>query len=274
MSSGSGNGGGADVFGAGMALLNQGNVQSAASAQQNMANQGLAYQENVHNQTVQAAQPSFGQMQAINNQYAMSSQLLNSQMGSLQNQLQLYNTASGQANALMTGQNASSLAPLQQQQQLQTNALQNQLRAQLGSGYADSSAGSMAMANMAMQQNYATNQAQQQATGMYLGAASSLAQGINQSYSTAGGLNMAGATAGNQLQQLQVTANAANPVNFNNAISTAGNGNAGAMYLNSALTNYGTDALSQSANSPSSGGSGGSGGGGGMGGLMSLAALA
>lgn len=243
---------GAGIAGVGM-LAGAFGAQSAANAQAGAANNQLNFQEQARDSAIQAAQPSFGQMAAIQSQYQMSSQLLNSQLGSLQNQLTLYNSASSQAQALMNGQAASTLAPLQQQQALQTQQLKNQLQAQLGSGYAESSAGSMALANLAMQQDSATAQAQQQATSMYLGASQGLAQGINQTYSIAGNLNSQGLSAANGLQQMAVNANlgGTSNVNFNPSISTAGSGSAGMMYAGSALSSLGGMAAGFAANSGS-----------------------
>lgn len=216
-------------------------MQATAEAQQRMAGQDLAFQQQSREQALQAAQPSFDQMQAIQRQYTMSSNLLSTQLNSLNNQYQLYQTVAQQASDLAGGKSAAALAPLQQQQNLQSQSLQNKLRDQLGSGYAGSSAGAAALANMAMQQNFATSQAQQQATGMYLGAAQSLGgqytQGLNSAYTTASGLNLGGLQASTDFNKLQASAIIGNKVDYNNSISSAGAQYAGDLYGSQAMTN-------------------------------------
>jgi hypothetical protein len=205
-------------------------AQSAAEAQQGVANQQLQFAQNTQQQALGYAAPSFNELMAQQNQLNMSSQLLTTQLGQLQQQYSLYQQTAGQASALMNGQAASTLAPLQAEQQLQTQQMQQQLQSQLGSGYAGSSAGAAALANLAMQQNFATSQAQQQATAMYLGAAgqqgAQLTQGYNNAFAQAGNLNQSANTMMQNQQGLQIGAltNMMPSINagYNNAIGTAG----------------------------------------------------
>lgn len=234
-------------------------MQSAASQQQDVANHQVAQDELNARTALSIAKPSFQQLQQQQLQYTMSSDLLSSQLKSLNSQYQLYQSASDQAKSLMSGQSAATLAPMQQQQKLQRTQLENKLRAQLGSGYATTSAGSMALSNFDMQSSFATSQAQQQATGMYLGAAQSLGgqytQGLNSAYTTAGQLNLGGLASQAQSQELQLNAITGNKINYNNQIATAGANMTGLIGGGSLVNTVGNQAASNASTAASSFGS-------------------
>lgn len=72
-------------------------------------------------------------------------------------------TAGQQAQKLMSGQQASILAPMKQQQTYERNQLKQKLTAQLGPGFETSSAGQAALQNFDMNSNMQSQQAQMSA---------------------------------------------------------------------------------------------------------------
>lgn len=84
--------------------------------------------------------------------------------------------ASQQALKLMRGETSSTLAPMQQQRQMQRQKLLNQLREQLGPGAETSSAGMMALNRFDSETSQLFGQAQQQALGNLAGVAGQFSQ--------------------------------------------------------------------------------------------------
>lgn len=213
-------------------------AQSAAEQQQAMAQAGLTQQQQARQQAIGFATQDFGQMAAIQNQFAMSKSLLDNQIGNLQQQQALFQQVGSQASELMSGKSAASLAPLQAQQDRAKQQLENHLRDQLGSGFAATSAGQEALARFNQQSQETMVGAQQQAIGQYLGYGaqygSQINQGYNQTYSTAANINQQGIQGAAQQQALRIGA-AGQPVNYNNAISTAGANQTADIYMGSAM---------------------------------------
>lgn len=223
---------------------------NAANAQANSAANALGYQENAQKQAEAIAQPSFQQMATIQQQLSMSHSVLSTQLGQLQQQQSLYSQAAGQASALMSGQNAATLAPMQQQIQYQQQQLENQLRQQLGPGYAATSSGQEALNRFSQMAEQTTVNTQQQAVGQYLGYANALGanynQGVNSAYSTAGGLNNSALSQMGNIQANQVAAIRGTMPNFNPSIQTAGSGSTAGIMVGQDMTSLAGTALGSS----------------------------
>jgi hypothetical protein len=142
------------------AAMGAGANQGIASAQEATAQANRA-------QALQFAAPTPQEMQSISDQINNQSRYQAIQQASVDRDTGILNsldpalvTAGQQANQLMQGQSAAIIQPMLQQQALQRGQLQQQLAAQLGPGWATSSAGVAAMNSFNTQANLSTAQAQ------------------------------------------------------------------------------------------------------------------
>lgn len=217
--------------------------QSAANAQHDEAQTQLQFQEQTRDQANAIAQPTFQEMQGIQTQIQMSSDLLDTQISQIKQQQTLYENVTDQATKLLNGQDAASLTPLNQSIAAQRTQLQNQLRDQLGTGYAATSAGQEALARFDQQANASTVSAQQSSIAQYMGYSSQLGSQVTNEYNSAYGMsnNILQNAQSNQmqLQANQIAAINATPVNFNNAIATAGYQSVGAGVIGGGISQVG-----------------------------------
>lgn len=145
-------------------------AQGIAFAQQGVANQMEAGAQTAAAKMSAMAAPTAQELQQITTNIQNQQRYQAVQDASVSRDTQILNslspalvTAGQQANQLMQGQQAAVLKPMQQQQQVQRQQLQAQLAAQLGPGYATSSAGQQALQQFDMNTNTQTAQAQQSA---------------------------------------------------------------------------------------------------------------
>ena len=208
-------------------VVNGGSQRTEAEAQQQAAAASQAQATKTQNMAISAATPTAEELLGISNQYANASAFMKTQIGNLQNSMQLLNStqpslmqAGIQAYQLMTGQAAASLAPIQNERALQRTQLQNSLQAKMGSGYATSSAGMEALSQFDQQTTSLMTNAQQSAIAQYLGVSASVMPNMtnltNSVYGQGSNLTGAaiGATQSSQNMQLgAITGTASNMYN-------------------------------------------------------------
>lgn len=142
------------------AAIGAGAKQGIADAQQQQAASDRAA-------AMSYAAPTAQEIQSIGDRINQQQRYQSVQQAGLDRDTSILNTldpslvqAGQQAQKLMSGQAASILAPMQQQQTYERNQLQQKLAAQLGPGWQTSSAGQSALQSFDMQSNLQTQQAQ------------------------------------------------------------------------------------------------------------------
>lgn len=206
-------GGAMSLFGANQSA---GNTQDAAMAQLAQAQAQQQYGQQLGNQGMAATTPSAtniaSQQQMLNNQ----NQTMAMAYSAYQRDLQLAQatnpaiiSAGQNLSALLNGQSAPTLAPIQAQRQLQRNQLQQQLQQQYGPGYASSSAGIQALTQFDTQTSGLMANAQQTAVSALLGPVAgsnpNLVGASNQIGATMGGLGAQTIQAGLGMQGMQMS---------------------------------------------------------------------
>jgi hypothetical protein len=193
-------------------------AQAAGQAEAGVAEQGLQYAEQSRNQAYaiasSAAIPSPQELNLMDQTVGNSMQALQAQSSAINSGLNTLNSlapsivASGnQTTALLQGQSAAILAPIQANAARQRVQLQNQLASTMGPGYATTAAGIMALNNfdnnttmtMANAQLQAFNQSVSATTSL-AGTANSLMQGVSGQTNSLTGLASGMQTTQQQLQ--------------------------------------------------------------------------
>lgn len=202
-------------------FLTAGNTQ-AAQGSQDVAEQQLAGQQALSSQLQgyfpalnATAAPTAGEISNLDSQLQNMTQIYQLQYASLARDTALANqinpaigAAGTQALALLNGQNAPVLGPLQTQIANQRQQLTQQLQSQYGPGYATSSAGIQALTAFDQQSQMTLAQAQQSYTGQLLGVALSgrpnVAAETNAAGQTMSGMAQTYGGLSNQLQTRQL----------------------------------------------------------------------
>jgi len=207
----------------------------AALAQQSAAAQGLAYQKETRQMAMDAANPGYEELAAVNRLLGTRDRTLQLQEYNIQQEMKLLESvdpalreAGKQAFDLLQGKEAAALSPLRKQRETEQKKLENRLASQLGSGWATSSAGMQALNDFDTQTDQVMNQAQQQTLGSLLGVAANVRPNMNQTVQTMGqtigGLDQSLLQAQQNVAGRKVNAITGSPVNFGNVIKTAGAG--------------------------------------------------
>lgn len=181
-------GGAANFFGA----------KQNADANQKIAEEQLGAAKETRNMALGYAQPTWGELQNLQNELNNQFRVQTLQDAALQRDKELlaardpaFIQAGHQALQLMQGQDAAVLAPFKTQRALQRSQLVNSLQKQLGSGYANSSAGVEALTRFDQETSMMTSQLQQQTLSQLMGFSAN-PNGMNYM----GDINSAGATLG------------------------------------------------------------------------------
>ena len=231
------------TYGAYKAITDPGKAQAeamgqSALAQQSMAQQGLDYQKETRQMTMDAANPGYEELAAVNRLLETRDKTLKLQEYNIQQEMKLLESvdpalreAGKQAFDLLQGKEAAALAPLRKQRELEQKKMENRLASQLGSGWATSSAGMQALNDFDTQTDQIMNQAQQQTLGSLLGVAANVRPNMNQTVQTMGqtigGLDQSLLQAQQNIAGRRVNAITGSPVNFGSVIKTAGAAHAG-----------------------------------------------
>lgn len=240
-----------DVVNGGAARTGAQAAQNAASAQQAQSQKQWDYEVAIQQQAVTTAAPSPEQLLNLSNQYANISNFYANQQVNMQRNMELLNSnmpalqqAGIQAYQLMTGKDAAMLKPLQAQQQLQRNQLENSLRDKLGSGYATSSAGMEALSSFDQKAQMETATAQQNALGMMLQTTladnPNMVNLSNSIYNTGAGMSATALNSANQIKQTQIGAlQGSMPKSGQGLVATAGSPWVGAGMQSQTYSGYG-----------------------------------
>lgn len=251
-----------------------GSDRTSAEATQQAAAATQAAATNTQNMAIAAAQPSAEQLFAQSQQYANISTFYTQQAANLQMNMQLLSStqpalqaAGQQAYALLMGQDAPTLKPLQNQQALQRTQLENQLRDKLGSGFATTSAGMEALSQFDMNSQMATAQAQQSYLGTMLNttlaANPNMVALTNSINSTGAGLSAQAINSSNATTQMKLNAITGTAQGVVNSAGAPWAGQAQLANSQSAMSNQllgaATGGMIKMATTGSSSGSGGNG---------------
>lgn len=138
-----------------------------AGAKQGIANSQQAQAVADRAQAMQVAAPTAQEIQGISDRLQQQQRYQAVQEAGLARDQKVLSSldpslieAGQQAQKLMSGQQASILAPMKKQQDFERNQLKQKLAAQLGSGFETSSVGQSALQSFDMQANMQTQQAQ------------------------------------------------------------------------------------------------------------------
>jgi len=141
-----------------------------ANAKQGIANSQQAQAAQDRASAMQYAAPTAQEIQQIGDRINQQQRYQAVQEAGIQRDTQILGSldpglvqAGQQAQKLMSGQQASILAPMKQQQDFERNQMKQKLAAQLGPGFETSSAGQQALQSFDMQANLQTQQAQMSA---------------------------------------------------------------------------------------------------------------
>lgn len=155
---------------------------TGGDAQQRAAEQQLQAERERTAAAMAAAAPTSDELSTQHQQQALYDKMLTQMQSGIDRSRDMLDAvnpglaeAGKQAYQLLQGQNAAILKPLQEAQQRQTDATKAQLAEGMGSGYATSSAGAQAMANLGFQQNQQLQGAQQASLGMLLNSSQATA---------------------------------------------------------------------------------------------------
>lgn len=237
--------------GIGVGLVGASAAVYGAHEQANAAKEGIAAQTAAANNQAQvtqnnqgmaltAATPSatmLGQMQTnldLQNQALQDNKTALARDNSILDSIDPAIKESGtQALALLQGQQASVLGPIQAQQKLQRTALEQSLASSLGPDYAVSSAGRQALSQFDQNAELVTANAQQSSLGQLLGVVQNTASNLNPvnnnatAFNTLGNLNTEGFNMTNQVAQNKISAiygnQGAQSGAANNQFTAAGN---------------------------------------------------
>lgn len=186
---------------------------AVADATGQAANAQLGQQTADRQQALGYAMPTQAEMQQLQQAMAVNQQGISQGQQLINSANPALISAAQQANSLLNGGSAASLAPIQNQRATQRSSLTQQLQQQLGSGYATSSAGIQALNNFDQQTANLMTNAQQSTLQGLLGT-------TQQTYSTGATQQQQGfsnSLAGNQQQygwqQGQIGALQGTPVN-------------------------------------------------------------
>lgn len=159
----------ADIFTGGDAQQNAAQQQEAAAREQQAAARA-------------AAAPTSDELATQHQQQQLYDKMLTQMQSGIDRSRDMLDAvnpglaeAGKQAYDLLNGKQAAILKPLQEAQQRQTDATKAQLAEGMGSGYATSSAGAQALANLGFQQNQQLQGAQQASLGMLLNSSQATA---------------------------------------------------------------------------------------------------
>lgn len=250
-------------------------TQNAAMAQLTQAQAQQQYSQQLGNQGIAATAPSAANLQSQQNMLNNQNQTMSMAYSAYQRDVQLANatnpaiiSAGQNLSALLNGQSAPTLAPIQAQRQLQRNQLQQQLQQQYGPGYASSSAGIQALTQFDTQTSGLMANAQQTAISSLInpvaGSNPNLVGASNQIGQTLGGLGAQTIQSGLGMQQTQMGGiNSAQQWNTANSTTAyQGAPYASSMMMGNYYQQMGNQILGQSLATPGSSGGGGGGGGG------------
>jgi len=215
-------------------------AEKIAKEQRDMALSVLSQQKADRERALGISAPTMQELYLIQRQTQLSEQGLAAQLASIKFDEDLMNSvdpalkeAGKQAFDLLMGKEAAALAPLRSEQARQRTALESNLRGQLGSGYATSSAGVEALSSFDRQSQGALADAQQNTLGSFLGLSASIRPDVSGKLGRAFGDASAisgSALAGQQnIAGRNVAAFTGSGVNYQNVISTAGAGNIGGL---------------------------------------------
>jgi hypothetical protein len=173
-----------------------------ADAQKDAAVAQLSEARAVREQAMSIAAPSAQELAQIQRQTQVSEQAIARQEQLLAAVDPALIEAGKQALGLLKGEHAAALAPLEQERARQRGLLENQLKNQLGAGYATSSAGQEALNRFDQQTAQTLSGAQQQTLGALLGVAQNVRPNQTEM------VNLAGAplAAQNRLKERQLYA--------------------------------------------------------------------
>lgn len=152
-------------------ILTGGAGRRAADAQSRIAQAQLAEQRATRAAAVAAAEPSAGEMAAMQRSIALNEQDITRRERLIASSDPALIEAGQQALSLLRGTEASTLDPIRRQREKDRAKLTSKLQSQLGSGYANSTAGIQALTAFDEATATALNGAQQQSLSQLLGVA-------------------------------------------------------------------------------------------------------
>ncbi len=172
-------------------LFQQDAGKRMANAQQDIANAQLEQQRADRAAAVQAAEPSAMELEQLQRAITLNEQDIARKQRLLDSADPALIESGKQALALLQGQEAKVLSPLRAQQAKDRAKLEEQLRARLGSGYAETSTGMQALAAFDEASQNAQFNAQQQSLAQLLGIAQDTSgrYGIQSNAQVAAGLS-------------------------------------------------------------------------------------
>lgn len=204
-------------------------IGEAAQAQAGAARDQLDFEKQVRSRALDMAAMTPQEIQLLSKQFQLQEQGTQQLMAGLQRQQELLDSvdpalkeAGRQAYALLRGENSAQVAPILAERARQRSRVEDNLRNELGSGYATSTAGIEALSRFDAQTDQLRTQTAQNLLNTSAAVRPDPINVVNQAFLGSQNLGNNFLSARTNLVNRQLSAISGTPVNFNNYIGTAG----------------------------------------------------